>query len=148
MVRDKEFWRDAIDLNRDYEPNYDIATIEGIGRVATVDYDLAITDNLIKLADEIRVAKGYEPLWDNWHSDGWYNFYVWVEDANGGQLHSSIYCTVNNTPDDDYAEYYIDFTEEESKWIYEALDNAIRYWSNDYETIETHLETARGLLKY
>ena len=63
MVRDESFWRDAIDLNRDYEPNYDIATIEGIGRVATVDYDLAVTDNLIKLADEIRVAKGYEPLW-------------------------------------------------------------------------------------
>lgn len=148
MVRDKEFWREAIDLGSDYEPNYDVATIEGIGRVATVDYDLAITDNLIKLADEIRVAKGYEPLWNNWNSDGWYNFYVWVEDVDGGRLHSSIYCTANNTPDDDYAEYYIDFTEEEAKWIYEALDNAIRYWSNDYETIETHLEIARGLLKY
>ena len=148
MVRDKEFWREAIDLGSDYEPNYDVATIEGIGRVATVDYDLVITDNLIKLADEIRVAKGYEPLWNNWNSDGWYSFYVWVEDVDGGRLHSSIYCTANNTTDDDYAEYYIDYTEEEAKWIYEALDNAIRYWSNDYETIETHLENARGLLKY
>ena len=146
MVRDESFWRDAIDLNSDFEPNYDVATVDGIGQVATVDFDLAPTDNLIRLADEIRAQYGYAPLLDNWDAEGWYNFYVWVEDVDGGRLHTDIYCTANDTPEEDYGEYFISFTDEEARWIYEELDNQIRYWSDDEETIETYLEIAREQL--
>lgn len=147
MVRDESFWKDAIDLNDDYEPIYDDEYIDDVGQVATVDFDLAITDNLIKLADEIRVAKGYEPLWDNRDSDGWYNFHICIEDVNGGRVQGGIYFSANETYEDDYKEYYIELTKEEMEWVYDALANAIEYWGGTVETIRTHLDFARDLLK-
>lgn len=116
MTRDKKFWFDAIQLPWDYEEMVDI---DETG-VVTINYDLAITDELIKLADELRLEKGYAPLFDD-PEDGWYNFYADVEDVNGGRLLPRIICIANNT-EDDYSEYDIELTEEEAKWVYDKLN--------------------------
>lgn len=146
MVRDKEFWMKAIDLYDDYEPIYADEQIDGFGQVATVDFDLAITDNLIKLADEIRAQYNYAPLWDDMGC-GWYNFHICIEDVDGGRVEGGIYFTANETVEDDYKEYFIELTEEEMKWVRDALSNALSYWGGDIVTLETHLDFARDIMK-
>lgn len=106
-------------------------------RFPTVEFQLVATDALVKVADRIRMEKGYLPMHprdgrtDEVDNDGWYDFYVGISKLPGDhqqcQLDSSIsFVVVNSDSDDNEDMYTIDLTESEKECMFEILNRQCR----------------------
>lgn len=100
----------------------------------TVSIELCETGSLDRLADAIRAAEGFKPMFpddttdpDSYDPDGWYNFYVTLNGYSKHHVDNCIEFTVQseNAPDD-WQSNSIDLTEEEQAALYAVLDAQLR----------------------
>ena len=100
----------------------------------TVIFSLRDTDALVSLADKIRTSGGGKPLYpmegypeESCDQNGWYNFYIGINDFPAPPVDTSISAYVNS-PDcaDDGYEYAIPIPEAYMSALYESLDNQCR----------------------
>ena len=99
-------------------------------RFATVNLMLESSDFLCTLADHIRKDLGFKPLsaMDEYTDEtcdqqGWYDFYVGLNDYNESKVDSCItFIIVNSESEDDESSYVIDLSLEEQKAMYRRLD--------------------------
>lgn len=96
----------------------------------TVTFELYSTSLLVTLADKIRMKKDYLPVankYVNRDQNGWYNFYIGINNYQGPRTDSVIeFVLVNSDSPDNEETYSIELTEEERKIIYELLDEQCR----------------------
>ena len=103
-------------------------------RFATVDLMLESSGFLCTLADRIRKNLGFKPLsaMDEYTDEtcdqqGWYDFYIGLNDYNESKVDSCItFIVVNCESDDDERLYVIDLSFEEQKAMYLRLDKECR----------------------
>ena len=103
-------------------------------RFATVGFQLMSTNGLCQIADRIRKDAGFVPLHpldeyteDTCDQEGWYDFYIGLNDYDDGRLDSCIdFVVVNSDSLDNEDKYSIDLDEYERLWIYASLDEQCR----------------------
>ena len=95
--------------------NVNVISSDGIDEKISVDWYLYPTDNLIKIADELRKSKGFLPMFsdntNDYDSTGWYNFYLTVEgdlsdSKNISELAYELYFSVATDLANDDGECY------------------------------------------
>ena len=95
--------------------NVNVLSSDGIDEKFSVDWYLYPTDNLIKIADELRKSKGFLPMCPDstnyYDSTGWYNFYLTVESdlsdsKNVSELTYELFFSVATDLADDDCECY------------------------------------------
>lgn len=137
MTFTKEFCEKAIVLeNEDVIYTADQANITGPVRFPAVVVPLVSTYHLITLADKLRMAEGYRPMYalpemPEIDQDGWYDFYIGV---NGWSRSGAAPCVdncisfvvVNSTSEDDEHEYRIELDEEEQRNVLARVDAECR----------------------
>lgn len=103
-------------------------------RFGTVEFELMASEELVRLADRIRVDNGYRPMHamdgytdDTCDNEGWYDFYVGISSHRPGRTDNCIeFCVVNADSEDNEDHYSIDLTEEEQEFLYARLDEECR----------------------
>lgn len=99
-------------------------------KFATVSFSLYDTTNLNRCADRIRIKEKYKPFYTatdengfiHIDPDGWYNFYIGINDFTESKVDSCIEFVVCNSDEpDNESVYTIDLSEEEQKIIYKVL---------------------------
>ena len=118
------------------EPIYssDQANVSYPCRFATVSLQLMATNGLALIADRIRKNLGFAPMHpmdeyteDFCDNDGWYDFYIGLNDYGESKIDSSIEFVVVNSDSPDNEEFYtIDLTEVEQEVLYNRLDEQCR----------------------
>ena len=97
---------------------------------ATVNLELSSTNTLVSIADRIRAEKGQKPFYPvpgfesvECDEDGWYNFYVCLNDYAETKLSSCIeFVVVSEDADDNENSYAIELDEEDQRMIFQHLD--------------------------
>lgn len=103
-------------------------------RFPTVIFSLRDTDALVSLADKIRTSGGGKPLYpmegypeESCDQNGWYNFYIGINDFPAPPVDTSISAYVNSPDCEDDGDYYtIPIPEEDMNALYQSLDNQCR----------------------
>lgn len=103
-------------------------------RFATVGFQLVSTDLLAEIADRIRMEAGYVPMHpvdefreEDCDQDGWYDFYIDLNEYSPGRVSSCIeFVVVNSGSSDNGDSYTIGLTEEEQEFMYARLDAQCR----------------------
>ena len=103
-------------------------------RFATVGFQLVSTELLAEIADGIRIEAGYAPMHpvdefreEDCDPDGWYDFYIVVNEYSPGRVGSCIeFVVVNSDSPDSEDSYTIDLTEGEQEFMYARLDAQCR----------------------
>lgn len=103
-------------------------------RFATVGFQLVSTELLAEIADRIRMEAGYVPMHpvdefreEDCDQDGWYDFYIDINEYSPGRVSSCIeFVVVNSDSPDNGDSYTIDLTEEEQDFMYARLDAQCR----------------------
>ena len=118
------------------EPIYgsDQANISYPCRFATVNLQLMATNGLALVADRIRKNLGFAPMHpmdeyteDFCDNDGWYDFYIGLNDYSETKMDNAIEFVVVNSDSLDNEEIYtIDLTEAEQEVLYNRLDEQCR----------------------
>lgn len=139
MTLTENFIREAIQLDSHAEVMYGSDEIFDTYpcRFPTVEFQLMATDELVEVADRIRLDKGYKPMHprdgrtDDVDSDGWYDFYVDISKLPGDnqpcQIDSCItFIVVNSDSDDNEDMYEISLTDDERLAVYEILNQQCR----------------------
>ena len=103
-------------------------------RFATVTLQLMASPLLEEIADRIRMADGHRPM----HSmdeyidrtcdqDGWYDFYIGLNDISPLKIDTCIeFVVVNSDADDNEERYFIDLSPVEQERMYARLDEQCR----------------------
>ena len=113
---------------------YDQANVSYPCHFATVNLQLMATNGLALIADRIRKNLGFVPMHpmdeyteDFCENDGWYLFYIGLNDYCESKLDNAIEFVVVNSDSPDNEEIYtIDLSEEEQKVLYNRLDEQCR----------------------
>lgn len=118
------------------EPVYgsDQANVSCPCRFATVNLQLMAANGLALIADRIRKNLGFAPMHpmdeyteDFCDNDGWYDFYIGLNDYSETKLDNAIEFVVVNSDSPDNEEIYtIDLTEAEQEVLYNRLDEQCR----------------------
>ena len=103
-------------------------------RFATVNFQLMGTSLLTGMADRIRKDAGFVPFYpldeytdETCDGDGWYEFYISINERYEGAVDTSIEAVVcNSSSADEGGSYSIDLSEEEQGYIYARLDEQCR----------------------
>lgn len=123
-----------IDFNEEIMYGEDQMDVYYPTRFPTVNFSLHDTDALVYLADRIRTSNGGRPLypregylWEACDQNGWYNFYISINDTPSCPVDTYISAYVDS-PDcaDDGYEYAIPIPEAYMSALYESLDNQCR----------------------
>ena len=136
MLPNIRFPLDQIRIDFDTEIMYssDQTDVHFPAHCPTVIFSLRDTDVLVSLADKIRTSGGGKPLYpmegypeESCDQNGWYNFYIGINDFPAPPVDTSISAYVNS-PDyaDDGYEYAIPIPEADMSALYESLDNQCR----------------------
>lgn len=99
-------------------------------RFATVTFELLDTESLTQIADKIRTETGYPPLipFGDWNEDscdqnGWYKFYIGLNDYSVTKMDTCIWFVVENSDEDDRETVYmIPLSTEEQRAIFYQLN--------------------------
>lgn len=100
MTHDKEFWERAISVGTDCDPQYGADQMYmGYPKVfATVNLYLESTSELDYIMDEKRTASGHKPFVfavdESDGVEGYYNYYIGINDMDGGCVDNAISCVV------------------------------------------------------
>ena len=103
-------------------------------RFATVTFQLMGNGFLTELVDRMRLDRGFVPLYpmdgydyENCDHDGWYDFFVGINDLDRSKVDPCIEATVcNSTSVDEGESYMIELTPEEQDVLFECLDGQCR----------------------
>ena len=122
-------------------------------RFATVSLQLMATNGLALIADRIRKNLGFAPMHpmdeyteDFCDNDGWYDFYIGLNDYGENKIDSAIEFVVVNSDSPDNEEIYtIDLTEAEQEVLYNRLDEQCRKYLG--KSCEDLLAEARKEMK-
>ena len=136
MTLTEGFVKDSLYIDFGTEVMYgsDQVYVDYSCRFATVTFELMATEALVKIADRIRAKEGYAPMhpmegWteDNCDQEGWYSFYIGLNDLSCTHLDSCIEFTVVNSLSPDNGELYtIDLNDYEQGLVYDQLDEQCR----------------------
>ena len=105
-------------------------------RFATVGFQLMATNGLTQIADRIRKDSGIVPLHpmdeytdETCDSEAWYDFYISINDIDGGKADTGIEAVVvnSNSPDNE-GSYTIDLDGNEQEAVYARLDEQCRQY--------------------
>ena len=98
-----------------------------------MEFDLAATADLCRIADRMRARLGYKPMLDDVGGDedidldGWYNFTIGINAFSSTKVDASImFVVVNSDSEDNERAYEIDLCEGEQELIYRLLDRQCR----------------------
>lgn len=99
-------------------------------RFATVGFQLMATSGLSQIADRIRKDLGFKPMHpmdeytdETCDNEGWYDFYIGINDAGEVKADSCIeFVVVNSDSPDNEERYSIDLDEGEQEAVYIRLD--------------------------
>ena len=80
------------------------------------DFEVAASDCLISMADQIRKEKGYTDLASDSDNEVWYNFYLAFTDED-----IQLTFTCNNGENDDWATYQLPMTDHEKLCMWKRL---------------------------
>ena len=149
----KSIWIDADEF--EYTNfNSDQAYVDSPVRFPTVTIQLVSTNTLDKIVDAMRVEAGHKPMfpdnwreisYEDWDSDGWYNFYVTLNGYSDTMVDNAIEAIVDSSyTDDDGQSYYIDLTETEQIEVYNELNKQLKEHFNT--SCDALLEEARHLM--
>lgn len=100
----------------------------------TVIFSLRDTDALVSLADKIRTSGGGKPLYpmegypeESCDQNGWYNFYIGINDFPAPPVDTSISAYVNSPDCEDDGDYYTTpIPEADMNALYQSLDAQCR----------------------
>ena len=103
-------------------------------RFATVGFQLMATSGLSQIADRIRKDLGFKPMHpmdeytdETCDGEGFYDFYIGLNDAGDVRTDSCIeFVVVNSDSPDNEARYSIDLNESEKESVYSRLDEQCR----------------------
>ena len=103
-------------------------------RFATVGFQLMATSGLAQIADRIRKDQGFKPMHpmdeftdDTCDQNGWYDFYIGLNDWSSSKVDSCIDVIVVNSDSLDNEECYtIDLDGKEQEYVYARLDEQCR----------------------
>ena len=103
-------------------------------RFATVGFQLMETSGLAQIADRIRKDQGFKPMHpmdeftdDTCDNEGWYDFFVGLNEWSISKVDSSIDVIVVNSDSPDNEECYtIDLDGKEQEYVYARLDEQCR----------------------
>ena len=103
-------------------------------RFPTVILSLRDTDALVSLADKIRTSGGGKPLypmegypWEACDQNGWYNFYIGINDSPAPPVDTSISAYVDSPDCEDNGSYYaIPIPEAGMNALFQSLDAQCR----------------------
>ena len=136
MTLTEGFVKDSIYIDFGSEVIYgsDQVYVDYPCRFATVTFELMSTEALAQIADRIRAKEGYAPMhpmegWteDNCDQEGWYSFYIGLNELACTRLDSYIEFTVVNSLSPDNGELYtIDLNDYEQGLVYDQLDYQCR----------------------
>ena len=150
MTHDKEFWERAISVGTDCDPEYGADQIYmGYPKVfATVSLYLCSTSELDYIVDEMRTASGQKPFLYAENEDetveGWYNYYINLNDLEGGCVDNAISCIVCSDFAEDNGEYYpIPLDDDDRKMVWDVLDQKLRKYSWEQKSCKELLAEAR-----
>lgn len=101
---------------------------------ATVSIQLMATPLLEEIADRIRIADGHRPMYpmdeytgETCDQDGWYDFYIGLNDLSPEKIDTCIeFMVVNSEADDNGARYTIGLGRDEQAAMYARLDEQCR----------------------
>ena len=105
-------------------------------RFATVGFQLMATNGLTQIADRIRKDAGMVPLHpmdeytdETCDSEAWYDFYISINDIDGGKADAGIEAVVvNSSSPDNEGSYTIDLDGNEQEAVYARLDEQCRQY--------------------
>ena len=136
MTLTEGFLKEHMYIDRDAEVLYgsDQAYLDYPIRFPTVTFELMSTEALAQIADRIRAKEGYAPMhpmegWteDNCDQEGWYSFYIGLNEFSSTRLDACIEFTVVNSLSPDNEELYtIDLNDYEQGLVYDQLDEQCR----------------------
>ena len=123
-----------IDPQDEYRLGDDQCCLNYPERFPTVEFDLAATADLCRIADGMRARLGYKPMLgdgsnddDEIDLDGWYNFTIGLNGFSSTKVDASImFVVVNSDSEDNERTYEIDLCEGEQELIYRLLDRQCR----------------------
>ena len=103
-------------------------------RIATVEFELMSTPGLSQIADRIRKDAGFVPLHpmdeymdETCDQNGWYNFYVGINDWSSIKMDCCINFVLTNSESPDNEEVYsIGLGELEQEYVFSRLDEQCR----------------------
>lgn len=109
----------------------------------TVTFSLMSTRALDLIADRIRSRKGLKVMYnydmpiDECNMNGWYNFYIGVNDAFGSDVDSQIdFVVVSEEAPDNEESYSIDLTRSEQNALYDLLnEQCIKYIGKTFQDL-------------
>ena len=101
---------------------------------ATVTFQLLSTSGLSQIVDRIRKDLGFKPMHpmdeytdDTCDSEGWYDFYISINDLERCRVDTCITVIVVNSDSlDNESTYSIDLDGSEQKYVYARLDEQCR----------------------
>lgn len=136
MLPNIRFPLDQIRIDFDTEIMYssDQTDVHFPARFPTVIFSLRDTDALVSLADKIRTSGGGKPLYpmegypeESCDQNGWYNFYIGINDFPAPPVDTSISAYVNSPDCEDDGDYYtIPIPEEDMNALFQSLDAQCR----------------------
>ena len=126
FLRDNLF----IDFGSEVMLDYDQINVSGPERFATVGFMLVSTSGLSQIVDRVRKDLGFKPMHpmdeytdETCDNDGWYDFYIWINDLPDFKVDSCITVIVVNSDSPDNEEVYlIDLDGTEQNYVYSRLD--------------------------
>ena len=134
MTHSREFWKKAFetDLTEEITFGKDQSFVNYPREFATVNFVIIWSCELDEIMDKMRFEEhGYLPLWgydgyDGEIDEGYYKYYISINDIDGGKLDNAIMCVVRSTAEDDGEAYYIDIDEEDQKTILSLIDEELK----------------------
>lgn len=156
MTHDKEFWERAISVGTDCDPQYgaDQIYVSYPKLFATVNLYLNSTSELDYIMDEKRTASGHKPFYfaddESEIVDGCYDYYIGINDIDGGCVDNAISCVVCSyfeDVDDNGDCYAIPLDEEDRQIVWKILDNKLRKYSWEQKSCKELLAEARKWLE-
>ena len=105
-------------------------------RFATVSFSLISTNGLSRIADRIRKELGFKPMHpmdeftdETCDLEGWYDFYVGINDYAENKMDSCItFIVANSASEDNESMYNIDLTREDQDYVFARLDEQCRQY--------------------
>ena len=122
-------------------------------RFATVSFQLMSTCGLSQIADRIRKDAGFVPLHpmdeytdETCDSDGWYDFYISINDLPDCKVDTGIeVIVVNSSSPDNEGSYTIDLDGYEQEHVYARLDEQCRMYLG--KSCDDLIKEARAAMK-
>ena len=148
------FLKDSLFIDFGTEINYgsDQVNLTCPVRFATVGFQLMATNGLSQIADRIRKDMGFRPMhpMDEYNDEtcdqeGWYEFYIGLNDWVYTKVDSCIeFVVVNSQSEDNEQIYTIDLGASDQEMVYSLIDEQCR--KNLGKSCEELLDEARTKL--